>query len=220
MTDQAKAAKAIKQELKKAFPKVKFSVKSESFSMGDAVRVNWEDGPTSDRVNAITAKYQYGTFNGMEDIYENSNDRDDIPQTKFVSLSRDMSLAANLMAIETIKEVDKIDIKFEIVDTWDGKSKRAKIQDDYLEDVSAYATQYVYQHLCKVDFCKIDDAVEIVLQKKENEKKLDVIFEEMDEMKVELFDSMDDLIKSNAVEPISNISVSCGSYSGVTYDFI
>lgn len=84
----ANASAAIKEELKKAFPTIKFSVKSSNFSMGDSVDISWTDGPTSKEVDAITDKYQYGHFNGMEDIYENSNRREDIPQAKYVSTHR------------------------------------------------------------------------------------------------------------------------------------
>jgi len=90
-SNQAQAAAAIREELKAKFPGVKFSVTSEGFSMGDAVRVNWTDGPTDDEVTNITAKYEYGHFNGMEDIYEYSNRRDDIPQTKYLTTSRKKS---------------------------------------------------------------------------------------------------------------------------------
>lgn len=88
VSNHAAAAKAIKAELKAAFPTVKFSVRSESFSMGDAVRIQWADGPITKQVTAITDKYQYGSFNGMEDIYEHDNRRDDIPQSKYVTTSR------------------------------------------------------------------------------------------------------------------------------------
>jgi len=63
------AAKNIRIELSKAFPGQKFSVTSESYSGGDSVDVHWTDGPTDDEVNKIINKYQYGTFDGMEDIY-------------------------------------------------------------------------------------------------------------------------------------------------------
>lgn len=91
ISSHAATAKAIRQELKNIFPTVKFSVTSESFSMGDAVRIKWTDGPTVEQVEKITGKYQYGSFNGMEDIYESTNCRDDIPQTKYVSTSRKFS---------------------------------------------------------------------------------------------------------------------------------
>lgn len=91
LSSHAAAAAAIKEELKAIYPHIKFSVKSDSFSMGDSVHVNWTDGPTSNEVDEIIKKYQYGHFNGMEDIYENSNSRDDIPQSKYVSGSRSIS---------------------------------------------------------------------------------------------------------------------------------
>lgn len=90
-SNQAAAAAAIKAELKKVFPLIKFSVTSESFSGGDSVNISWTDGPQRDAVENITGKYQYGHFNGMEDIYENTNSRDDIPQAKYVSEHRTIS---------------------------------------------------------------------------------------------------------------------------------
>lgn len=64
------AAKNIRTELKIAFPGIKFSVTSKTFSGGDSVDINWELGPTTKEVEKITGKYQEGSFNGMEDIYE------------------------------------------------------------------------------------------------------------------------------------------------------
>lgn len=90
-SSQAQAASAIRKELKANFPGTKFSVTSESFSMGDAVRISWIDGQTTDMVDSIVKKYQYGSFNGMEDMYENTNNRDDIPQSKYVQTGRRMS---------------------------------------------------------------------------------------------------------------------------------
>ena len=94
MTTHAATAKAIRQELKSIFPTVKFSVTSESFSMGNAVRIGWEDGATVEQVDSIVKKYQYGSFNGMEDLYEIDNNNDDIPQVKYVQTSRNFSEAA------------------------------------------------------------------------------------------------------------------------------
>lgn len=69
------AAANIRIELKRAFPGVKFSVRSERFSGGDSVDVSWTLGPKDEAVQDITAKYQEGSFNGMEDIYEDNEDR-------------------------------------------------------------------------------------------------------------------------------------------------
>lgn len=140
ISNQAAAAKAIRQELKAAFPTVKFSVTSESFSMGDAVRVAWIDGPTTKQVSAITGKYQYGTFNGMEDIYENTNDRSDIPQSKYVTTSRGFSEAVKMEMSEKMgldwSEYNNLNI-----------------------ERSEYNNILIRQELCSVDFTNTPEAV-------------------------------------------------------------
>jgi hypothetical protein len=90
-SEVAQAAQQIKAELKANYPTVKFSVRSESFSMGNAVRISWHDGPMTKEVDAIVGKYQYGHFDGMQDLYENTNMRSDIPQAKYVQTSRQIS---------------------------------------------------------------------------------------------------------------------------------
>lgn len=85
------AATNIRKELKAAFPTVKFSVTSEY----DSVRVNWTDGPTVKMVEAVTGKYQSGSFDGMNDIYESNADAtfaDVFGGPKYVSESRDDTL--------------------------------------------------------------------------------------------------------------------------------
>lgn len=106
----ANCASTLKAELQKAFKGVKFSVTSDSFSMGDSVRVKWTDGPTKKMVEEIADKYQYGHFNGMEDIYEYSNSRDDIPQSKYVFCSRELS--------EQIKEQASTNEMLHIFEKW------------------------------------------------------------------------------------------------------
>lgn len=102
-SSHAAASAAIKAELKAAFPYVKFSVTSDSFSMGNSVDIRWTDGPTSAEVDVITDKYQYGHFDGMNDMYESSNRRDDIPQAKYVSTHRQRSEEADKLQ-EIIKQ--------------------------------------------------------------------------------------------------------------------
>lgn len=87
----AAAAAAIKEALKKEFTGVKFSVTSESFAGGDAVRIHWQDGPTVGQVEAISGQFQQGHFDGMTDMYEYSNNNDNLPQVKYVTESRSMS---------------------------------------------------------------------------------------------------------------------------------
>lgn len=59
--------------------------------MGDSVSVSWVNGPTEKEIKDIINIYQYGSFNSYEDMYENTNRREDIPQTKYVSTSREIS---------------------------------------------------------------------------------------------------------------------------------
>lgn len=101
-SNQATCASAIKAELKAAFPSIKFSVKSEIFAGGDAVRISYEDGVSTSKIEAIVKKYQYGHFNGMEDIYENSNVNKFLPQVKFVPVSRKMSTDTKLQIMGEI----------------------------------------------------------------------------------------------------------------------
>lgn len=107
---QAQAASMIRGELKALFPKTKFRIRSSSFSMGDSVDVDWIDGPTTKQVDNVIGKYQYGHFNGMEDIYEYSNSRNDIPQSKYVMSQRQISPEVMQQAFETLKSDPKYQI--------------------------------------------------------------------------------------------------------------
>ena len=71
-TNEKAGAVNIRIELKKAFPTVKFAVTIEHRG-SSSINIGWTDGPTTDQVKEITGKYQEGNFNGMEDIYEYSN---------------------------------------------------------------------------------------------------------------------------------------------------
>jgi Large polyvalent protein associated domain 29 len=132
-TQSAICAKAIKAELTKAYPNIKFSVSSENFSMGNAVRVSYEDGPTTEIIEAITEKYQYGHFDGMTDMYENSNRRDDLPQAKYVTVSRHMSETTKLSLIEKLSKI------------WQGFS-----YDSYVESAGLYGYNLTYREFIKM----------------------------------------------------------------------
>ncbi len=103
LTEAAQAAKQIKSELKKLFPKTKFSVVSDNYSMGDAVRISWTDSITQEQVNNVVRKYQYGSFDGMTDSYSNDNQRSDIAQAKYVQTQRSYSDAARQSCFEELK---------------------------------------------------------------------------------------------------------------------
>ena len=102
----------VKSELKKHWPKVKFSVKSDY----NSVRVSWTDGPSHAKVHEVTSKYSMGRFDGMTDSYEYSNRRDDVPQVSYVFLNRDISehiyqqrfehYKSYYQSWETLKDID------------------------------------------------------------------------------------------------------------------
>lgn len=73
-SSHAKGAANLKRELTKAFPGIKFSVSSSSFSMGDDISVHWSLGPTVKEVEAYADRYQEGDFDGMQDLYEYRRD--------------------------------------------------------------------------------------------------------------------------------------------------
>lgn len=104
MTNAAQAAQAIRKELKASFPQIKFTVRSESFAGGDAVRIGYDNGVPTDKVKKITDKYQYGHFDGMNDLYEFSNSRKDIPQAKYVQVQRSLTDEVRAKVKEEIAE--------------------------------------------------------------------------------------------------------------------
>ena len=112
----AVGAKNIKTELADAFPDVKFSVRSESYSGGSAIDVSWTDGPTTDEVEKITNKYKYGWFNGMEDLYEYADEvwTDVFGGAKYVTCDREISDYVMNDVAQTIAK----DMKVEFTDVY------------------------------------------------------------------------------------------------------
>lgn len=110
-TEAAQAAALIRKELKSAFPNVKFSVRSQTYSGGDAVYVSYTDGPVQADVQKITGKYQMGHFDGMIDLYEYDNTRDDIPQAKHVMVTRSWSEEVKNELVAKYEKIDGFDIR-------------------------------------------------------------------------------------------------------------
>lgn len=61
-------AKLIREALKAAFPKTKFSVRSKSYSGGSSITAHWTDGPTSAQVKPILEVFEGASFDGMIDL--------------------------------------------------------------------------------------------------------------------------------------------------------
>lgn len=106
-TSAAECAEAIRKELKEKFPRVKFKINSSTYSMGDSVSIFWVDGINSEKVRKIVNKYQYGSFNGMEDIYEFDNQIEGLPQSKWIQVERKISEETYLKYFEKYaKEIE------------------------------------------------------------------------------------------------------------------
>ena len=63
----AETAKLVRKSLKEAFPGIKFSVRSHTYSMGASIDVAWRDGPTTQEVEAVARVFAGATFDGMTD---------------------------------------------------------------------------------------------------------------------------------------------------------
>lgn len=105
LSNQAKVAKLLKQKARE-FRLGNVTAKSESFTGGNSVNVKF-DGGTDEAVTKFkdfASRFQLGRFNGMEDIYEYSNCRDDIPQTKylFINDNRAEKILGSLLHYQTI----------------------------------------------------------------------------------------------------------------------
>lgn len=64
----ADTAKLVRVALKEAFPKIKFSVKSKSYSGGASINIHWTDGPTEHDVEAVAKQFEGASFDGMIDL--------------------------------------------------------------------------------------------------------------------------------------------------------
>lgn len=87
-SQHALAAKAIRADLRKAFPNIKFRVNSESYSMGNSVTVYYPANQIQpENVRSITDKYQYEPKYGVDDSCTYTKNPD-LPQAMFVMVQR------------------------------------------------------------------------------------------------------------------------------------
>lgn len=61
-------AKLVREALKKAYPSVKFSVRSSSYAGGTSIDVSWKDGPREKDVEKVAKAFEGATFDGMIDL--------------------------------------------------------------------------------------------------------------------------------------------------------
>jgi len=64
----AETAKLVRTALKKNFPGVTFSVRSDVYSGGASIDVSWVLGPTTKEVDAIAGQYESADFDGSIDM--------------------------------------------------------------------------------------------------------------------------------------------------------
>lgn len=79
VSEHALVAKNIRALLKKEFPGVKFQVKADANHVNASVRVNWDawpEAPTEAQVQALIQPFKAGSFNGMTDGYDYTEDLD------------------------------------------------------------------------------------------------------------------------------------------------
>jgi len=63
----AETAALVRTALKRAFPGVRFGIRSKTYSGGASITVRWTDGPRRAAVEAIAERYAGGSFDGMTD---------------------------------------------------------------------------------------------------------------------------------------------------------
>lgn len=64
----AETAKLVRAALKATFPATKFSVRTSVYAGGASVDVRWTDGPTAQRVNAVTREFEGCYFDSSQDM--------------------------------------------------------------------------------------------------------------------------------------------------------
>jgi hypothetical protein len=63
----AETAALLRADLKRAFPGIKFRVRSSTYSGGSSIDVRWVDGPRRVVVEQVAKRYAGGSFDGMTD---------------------------------------------------------------------------------------------------------------------------------------------------------
>ena len=89
LTPAAQVAKLLKAKAKSLKLEVKAS--SKNFSGGNSVDIKVLKGSDKsfNELKEYSSQFKSGHFDGMNDIYEYSNSRDDIPQTKYLFIDDD-----------------------------------------------------------------------------------------------------------------------------------
>lgn len=90
-SEQARVATMIRKHMKAHGIAAKVTSSSASMMTEVTVRVSNMSPAAVREIEIYIGQFMYGHFDGMQDMYEHSNTRDDIPQAKFVTLDNRMS---------------------------------------------------------------------------------------------------------------------------------
>jgi hypothetical protein len=103
----AETAKLIRAALKEAFPGVKFSVRSSTYSGGSSINIGWTDGPNDKQVKAVVSSFEGGYFDASIDykgsVYAMLDGEQVSFAPDFIFTSREYSDAMIERAIVTLR---------------------------------------------------------------------------------------------------------------------
>lgn len=156
----AETAKLIRQALKEAFPGVKFSVRSSTYSGGASITVGWTDGPTSDQVDGIVKVFEGSYFDGMTDYkglnYSAINGQEVRFGADFVFTNRKFSLAFLAATAQSVCEAYKLQMQLKVIDNgWGAYVENAG--SIMVPNANQYLDRLIYQAASEYSF---DDAAE------------------------------------------------------------
>jgi len=142
LSDAAIVSKEIRKQLKtKGIPA---RVRSENFAGGNSVDVFIEDAAPERlaEVKAIVEPFQYGRFDGMQDLYEYTNTRKDLPaQVKYVMIHNQLSDAMRQRIYTYVREYfsdgDKLPVTY-------AEGQNIRFMDAWVSDV-------VYRQFAQAD---------------------------------------------------------------------
>lgn len=141
LSSQAQVAKLCRQYCKSIG--VKCSAKSDGFSMGDSVNVTVDNQPPEimEQLKTEFDQYQLGHFDGMNDIYEYSNSRGDIPQTKYLFINNHFDDDLRQRAWEYIRA------NYGICDGYDPIYKNVNSYDVVFENSPVHINEFMFRIL-------------------------------------------------------------------------
>lgn len=96
----ADTAKLVRAAIKTAFPTIKFTVKTKTYSGGASISVGWEDGPLTADVERVAKQFAGATFDGMIDL---KSHHDSILDGEKVSYGADFIFCSRSFSAEFLR---------------------------------------------------------------------------------------------------------------------